>query len=218
VTTVGAEGVLGVVGVPGVAGVRPVGATAALVEVDDASRALALSLWLRSRVAAVDIVPAAQTVLVDGCSAADLHAVVGHWSGAVEARSGPSVEVPVVYDGPDLPALASGLGLSVAELVAAHTEVEHVVAFCGFAPGFGYLTGSPWDVPRLASPRARVEPGSVGLAGCWTGVYPTASPGGWQLIGRTDVVLWDPSAPRPALFEPGTRVRFVEVASLGGGV
>ncbi|WP_229662644.1 5-oxoprolinase subunit B family protein [Nocardioides phosphati] len=209
--------VLSVSGVPGVTAVRPVGATAALVEVDDAAHALALSLWLRSRVAALDVVPAAATVLVDGCSAADLHAVVGHWTGSADTPDGPLVEVPVVYDGPDLAGVAGLLGLTVDEVVAAHTETEHVVAFCGFAPGFGYLAGSPWDVPRLASPRAWVEPGSVGLAASWTGVYPTASPGGWQLVGRTDVVLWDPSAPRPALFEPGTRVRFVQVAALGGG-
>jgi KipI family sensor histidine kinase inhibitor len=209
--------VLAVAGVPGVRGVRAFGATAALVEVDDAARALALSLWLRDRVAAVEIVPAAATVLVDGCSAADLHAAVGHWTGESAVVEGPLVEVPVVYDGPDLAAVSSLTGLSADEVVATHTHIEHVVAFCGFAPGFGYLAGSPWDVPRLASPRSRVAPGSVGLAGCWTGVYPTASPGGWQLIGRTDVVLWDPSAPRPALFAPGTRVRFVEVAALGGG-
>ncbi|HSX66964.1 allophanate hydrolase subunit 1 [Nocardioides sp.] len=209
--------VLSVTGVTGVTGVRPVGSAAALVEVDDPSRALALSLWLRARVVAVDIVPAARTVLVDGCPASMVAALVEEWSGSTEVPDGPLVEVPVVYDGPDLAPLAELLGLAVDELVAAHAAVEHVVAFCGFAPGFGYLQGSPWEVPRLASPRPRVEPGSVGLAGAWTGVYPTASPGGWQLIGRTDVVLWDPSAPRPALFEPGTRVRFVEVASWGGG-
>ena len=208
--------VLAVEGVRGVTGVRPVGATAALVEVDDAARALALSQWLRGRVEAVDIVPAAATVLVDGASAADLHAVVGHWSGESAVADGPLVEVPVVYDGPDLSSLAGHLGLSPEELVAAHTDVEHVVAFCGFAPGFGYLQGSPWDVPRLASPRPRVSPGSVGLAGAWTGVYPSASPGGWQLVGRTDVVLWDPTREAPALFAPGTRVRFVAVDSLGG--
>lgn len=204
-------GVLPVEGVPGVTAVRPVGVTAALVEVADARRALALALWLRERVPATDVVPAAASVLVDGCPAADLHAVVGHWSGEAAVGEGPLVEVPVVYDGPDLAALADHLGLTPAALVAAHTGVEHVVAFCGFAPGFGYLAGSPWDVPRLASPRSRVAPGSVGLAGGWTGVYPSASPGGWQLVGRTDVVLWDASREAPALFSPGTRVRFVEV-------
>ncbi len=215
--TAGEAAVLALAGVPGVRGVRPVGAAAALVEVDDAARALALSQWLRGRVAAVDIVPAAATVLVDGASAADLQAVVGHWSGESTGADGPLVEVPVVYDGPDLSSLAARLGLAVDELVAQHTAVEHVVAFCGFAPGFGYLQGSPWDVPRLASPRPRVEPGSVGLAGTWTGVYPTASPGGWQLIGRTHVVLWDPTRESPALFAPGTRVRFVAVDALGSG-
>ncbi|MDO7869420.1 5-oxoprolinase subunit B family protein [Nocardioides jiangxiensis] len=200
-----------------VLGVRPVGHAAALVEVADAAAALALSLWLRERLQAVDIVPAAATVLVDGCAVADLHAVVGHWTGESAAASGPLVEVPVVYDGPDLPALAGQLGLSPAEVVAQHAAVEHVVAFCGFAPGFGYLQGSVWDVPRLASPRPRVEPGSVALAGGWTGIYPSASPGGWQLVGRTDAVLWDPSRESPALLAPGTRVRFRPVASLEEG-
>lgn len=196
--------------------VRPFGASAALVEVADAASALALSLWLRERIAAVDIVPAASTVLIDGCTAADVHAVVGHWTGESDTVTGRLVEIPVVHDGPDLPSLAGRLDLSVAGLVAQHTAIEHVVAFCGFAPGFGYLQGSPWDVPRLASPRARVEPGSVGLAGTWTGVYPSASPGGWQLIGRTDVALWDPTRESPALLAPGTRVRFRAVDRLEG--
>lgn len=197
--------------------VRPFGEHAALVEVADASQALALSQWLRQRVRAVDIVPAAASVLVDGVTAADLAAVVHHWDGEVSTVGGPVVEVRVVYDGPDLPTLASALGLAVPDLVETHASVEHVVAFCGFAPGFGYLAGSPWDVPRLASPRQRVEPGSVALAGTWTGIYPSASPGGWQIVGRTDAVLWDPSRPSPALLAPGTRVRFRPVASLGGG-
>jgi KipI family sensor histidine kinase inhibitor len=191
-------------------GVRPVGENAALVEVADAATALALSLWLRERIPATDIVPAAASVLVDGCSPADLHAVVQHWTGDVDLLAGPVVEMEVVYDGPDLAPLAEVLGISPRDLVARHTAVEHVVAFCGFAPGFGYLQGSPWDVPRLASPRPRVEPGSVALAGTWTGVYPSASPGGWQIVGRTDAVLWEPSRTSPALLAPGTRVRFRE--------
>ncbi len=196
--------------------VRQVGAHAALVAVGSPAAALALSLWLHERVQALDIVPAAATVLVDGITAADLAAVVHQWDGSVSAASGPLVEIPVVYDGPDLASLAASLGLPVSELVSAHAGTEHVVAFCGFAPGFGYVSGSPWDVPRLASPRARVEPGSVALAGTWTGVYPSASPGGWQLIGRTDVVLWDPSRESPALLAPGTRVRFRPVEALAG--
>lgn len=195
-----------------VLGVRPVGAHAALVEVADASSALGLALWLRERVQAVDVVPAAASVLVDGCEPASLAAVVHQWPGGAGVADGPVVEIDVTYDGPDVESLAARLGVTPAELVAQHVAVEHVVAFCGFAPGFGYLSGSPWDVPRLKSPRARVPAGAVGLAGRWTGVYPTASPGGWQVIGHTDAVLWDASREAPALLAPGTRVRFREVA------
>lgn len=194
-----------------VLGVRPVGLHAALVEVADAGEALGLALWLRERIQAADIVPAAATVLVDGCEPSSLAAVVHQWTGGADVPAGPLVQIDVVYDGPDLEPLADHLDLTPAQLVAGHTAVEHVVAFCGFAPGFGYLAGSPWDVPRLPSPRARVDAGSVALAGTWTGVYPSASPGGWQLIGRTDAVLWDPARESPALLAPGTRVRFREV-------
>ena len=189
--------------------VRPVGATAVLAEVEDAGQALALALWLRGQVEAVEVVPAAQTVLVDGCHPLAVQAALARWKPTSEVPEGPLVEVPVTYDGPDLASTADLLGLTPDELIEAHARVEHVVSFCGFAPGFGYLAGSPWQVPRLDSPRARVEAGSVGLAGTWTGIYPSASPGGWRLIGRTDAVLWDASRTPPALLAPGTRVRFV---------
>lgn len=189
--------------------VRPFGVHAALVEVDGPEQALSLALWLRDRVDAVEVVPAARTVLVDGVAPLGVQSAVRDWTPGPAAAAGELVEVPVRYDGPDLSAVAATVGLSVDELVRRHSEAEHVAAFCGFAPGFAYLTGSPWDVPRRATPRPRVEPGSVGLAGPYTGVYPTASPGGWQLIGSTDVVLWDPGRPTPALLQPGTRVRWV---------
>lgn len=88
------------------------------------------------------------------------------------------------------------------------------VAFCGFAPGFGYLTGLPerYHLPRRATPRTAVPAGSLALAGEYAGVYPRSSPGGWQLIGSTDAVLWDPEREPAALFAPGVRVRFEEVA------
>ena len=123
------------------------------------------------------------------------------------------MEVPTRYDGPDLEAVARLWEMTTAEVVRTHTGTEMVVAFCGFAPGFAYCTGLPerLSVPRLDTPRTRVPVGSVGLAGSFTGVYPTASPGGWQLLGRTDLTLWDPSRPEPATLSPGTRVRFVEV-------
>ncbi len=124
----------------------------------------------------------------------------------------PSVEVPTTYDGADLDDVARLWGMTRAEAVATHTGTAFVVAFCGFAPGFAYCTGLPDDlaVPRLDRPRARVPAGSVGLAGEFTGVYPGESPGGWRLIGRTDLRLWDATRDEPALLAPGTRVRFTE--------
>ncbi|GFJ90481.1 hypothetical protein Prum_041230 [Phytohabitans rumicis] len=101
--------------------------------------------------------------------------------------------------------------MPVAEAVERLAGTELRVAFCGFAPGFAYLAGLPasWAVPRLASPRPRVPAGSVGLAGEYAGIYPTASPGGWRLVGRTDAVLFDVRRDPPALLAPGTRVRLV---------
>jgi KipI family sensor histidine kinase inhibitor len=125
-----------------------------------------------------------------------------------------AVELPVRYDGEDLDEVADLLGLTRADVIALHTSSDWRVAFCGFAPGFAYLVTDHdrLRVPRRASPRPSVPAGSVGLAGEFSGVYPRSSPGGWQLIGSTDAVLWDPSASRPALLAPGTRVRFVEAS------
>ena len=129
------------------------------------------------------------------------------------SADGPRVEIPVSYDGPDLAEVASLSGLPVAEIIRLHSTTEFTVAFCGFVPGFAYLTGLPVElqVPRRRQPRTRVEPGSVGLAGEFTGVYPRATPGGWQLIGRTSATLWDAARSSPALLTPGAQVRFVPV-------
>ena len=188
---------------------RAVGDRALLAEVADAGQALSLALWARGRVHADEVVPAACTVLFDGCQPEAVVAQLGSWEPGDETATGELVEIPVDYDGPDLGSLAQSLGLSADDLVAEHASTEHVVAFCGFSPGFSYLTGSAWQVPRLSTPRSRVDPGSVGLAGPFTGIYPTASPGGWQIIGRTDAILWDATRSEPALLPPGTRVRFV---------
>jgi KipI family sensor histidine kinase inhibitor len=119
--------------------------------------------------------------------------------------------VPVVYDGEDLHDVAGLTSLSVQEVVLRHAAPEYVVAFLGFAPGFPYLVGldPALHVPRRPTPRTRVPVGSVGLAGPQTGIYPTASPGGWQLIGRTDRVLFDERRDPPALLAAGDRLRFV---------
>ncbi len=190
------------------------GPDALLVEVGDAAEALALYRAARAHaVAARDVVPAARSVLFSGCAdpellAAELARLTPEASAPTEA---PLVEVPTTYDGPDLEDVARRWDMTLAEVVATHTSVDFVVAFCGFAPGFAYCTGLPaaLAVPRHPDPRPRVPVGSVGLAGEFTGVYPAASPGGWRLLGRTDLLLWDADRAEPATLAPGTRVRFV---------
>ncbi len=124
------------------------------------------------------------------------------------------MEVRVRYDGPDLDEVARLTGLTVAEVVAAHTGTPWRVAFGGFAPGFAYLVGGDprLRVPRRATPRPSVPAGSVGLAGEFSGVYPRSSPGGWQLLGTSEAPLWDERRDPPALLGPGALVRFVDEA------
>ncbi len=186
--------------------VRSVGWSAALVE---CSTPLSVAAWLADRVDAVDIVPGERTVLVDGAAADAVSSALSGFLVTPARSTSRLIELPTVYDGEDLPLVARHLALSPDEVVERHLATAFTVAFCGFAPGFGYLTGLPWTVPRLAAPRPRVPAGSVGLAGPYTGVYPSASPGGWLLIGRTDVRLFDVDASPPALLAPGTTVRFV---------
>jgi KipI family sensor histidine kinase inhibitor len=125
---------------------------------------------------------------------------------------GPLVEVPVSYDGEDLDDVASLAGISREEVARRHLAGEYVAAFCGFAPGFAYLDGldPALRVARRDSPRTRVPAGSVAIADRFAAVYPRESPGGWQLLGRTSLSLWDVAADPPARLVPGTRVRFVE--------
>jgi KipI family sensor histidine kinase inhibitor len=119
------------------------------------------------------------------------------------------VDVPVSFDGEDLPFVAAHWGLTVNEAVARLTGTAFTVAFCGFAPGFAYLRGLAGSVPRLDQPRTKVPAGSVALAGAFAGIYPTGSPGGWRLVGRTTLSLFDVDRDPPALLTPGTTVRLV---------
>ena len=129
----------------------------------------------------------------------------------------PTVEIPVQYDGPDLDEVCKLTGLTRDEVVNAHTHTPWRVAFTGFSPGFAYLCGgdSRLQVPRRSEPRTSVPAGSVGLAGEFSAVYPRSTPGGWQLLGHTDGVLWDVDRQPPALLQPGSTVRFVDIG-LGG--
>jgi KipI family sensor histidine kinase inhibitor len=204
--------------------VLPSGTAGLLLECADLDEVLGLYGVLEAEPPAgvLDVVPAARTVLLvldpqatspDRVRAAveDLEA----GEGLASAREDESVlEVPVVYDGEDLGDVAGILGCDTEEVVRRHTSGLWTVAFCGFAPGFGYLTADEgdWSIPRRKSPRTKVPPGSVALAGEFSGVYPRESPGGWQLIGRTDLPVFDLDRDPPALLAPETRVRFVEVS------
>lgn len=191
---------------------RPVGADALLLEVDspldwfaalDAERAA-------GRLPVVDIVPGARTVLLDGVrDPAGLAARLRSFAiDPAAVRHEPPLVVDVVFDGVDLPFVASLAGLSVPDLVATLTDISFSVAFCGFAPGFAYLSGLPWNVPRLDTPRTRVPAGSVALAAEFAGIYPSPSPGGWRIVGHSDVELFCVDREPPALFTPGRTVRF----------
>jgi KipI family sensor histidine kinase inhibitor len=189
--------------------ILPVGRRAVLVEVDSAEDAVSLATWARERSLAREVVPGAETVLLDGVlERKALSDRLSSWS-PTAVEPGPEVEIPVTYDGPDVEDVAGHWGCAVDEVAARHQATPFVAAFCGFAPGFAYLAGLDADVPRLATPRTRVPAGSVALAGRWCGVYPTTSPGGWRIIGTTDADLWDARRDPPALLGPGTRVRFV---------
>lgn len=203
--------------------VLPAGRHGLLVELPDAEAAEAFHAEvLRRRAAGVlpgmtEIVPGARTVLLDGLDGAAetklLAEELKHWEVLPLCRStGASVEIPVRYDGSDLAEVAGMWGVSPEEVARVHAATAFRVAFCGFAPGFGYLTGLPRElhVPRRSDPRTRVPAGAVGLAGPYTGVYPRSSPGGWQLIGTAvRTVLWDAGREPAALLAPGTLVRFV---------
>ena len=164
----------------------------------------------------LELVPAARTVLARIDPGRLSLRAAEQWmlgTSATDADIGEerSVTIPVRYDGPDLAATAELLGITAHELISRHSGAPWRCGFIGFAPGFAYLAGGGMDVARHATSRQTVPAGSVGLAGEFTGIYPRSSPGGWQLVGTTDVVLWDETRDNPATITPGMRVRF-EVA------
>lgn len=194
------------------------GEQAVLVELDDLSQVHGLYRQLRADRPAgvVELVPAARTLLVGFDPAqvdftrlvADISSRsydVGYDGGRAD------VEIPVRYDGADLAHVAAVAGVSEQEVVERHLAGRYTSAFCGFAPGFAYLTGLDpvLHVARRESPRTRVPAGAVALADEFTAVYPHSSPGGWRIIGHTDVAVWDLGRDPPTLLAPGTRVRFV---------
>jgi KipI family sensor histidine kinase inhibitor len=195
--------------------VLPYGDAALLAEPDEPATVLALAAAARDEPGVLEVVPAARTVLVRAEPAAigrlarrlpQLAATLPPAPGS----AGEPVVLDVHYDGADLADTAAELGLDPDGLVRRHISGRYVVAFCGFAPGFAYLTGldESLHVARLREPRTRVPAGSVGIAGEFTGVYPRPSPGGWRLLGHTGAPLWDLDRTPPALLVPGTSVRF----------
>ncbi|MEU7479922.1 5-oxoprolinase subunit PxpB [Lentzea sp. NPDC042327] len=190
---------------------RRCGTDALLVEVDSLTEVAAVRAALHGLPGVEELVPAARTVLVKGALPRVREVLANVDLTKAPATESRQVTIPVTYDGPDLDLVAETAGIGTAEVVELHTAATYEVAFCGFAPGFGYLAGLPEVLrqPRLDSPRTKVPAGSVGIAGEFTAAYPRATPGGWRLIGRTRITLFDPGAETPALLAPGDEVRFV---------
>lgn len=189
--------------------VRPSGDRAVLLDCESLDEAQA---WFAALHEQADAVLGARTVLLRGAPP-ELRRIVGRVRPAepssITARD--AVTILVRYDGEDLDDVAAHTGLTSDEVVAAHTGTPWTVAFGGFSPGFAYLVGGDERlvVPRRDTPRTSVPAGSVGLAGEFSGVYPRSSPGGWQLIGSTDAVMFDVDRDPAALLSPGATVRFV---------
>ena len=207
------------------------GEHAVLVEVGALDGVLTFAHAVKDAVAAgsvgfteiVDVVPAAATVLIvvgDDAPIVPVRQALASLSVPASGElplSDQVIEIPVCYDGPDLAEVARLTGLSVQDVVAAHTGSDWRVAFGGFAPGFAYLSwgDARLTVPRRPEPRTSVPAGSVALAGDFSAIYPRSSPGGWQLIGHTESVVFDVTREPPALLQPGAAVHFVEVSGPG---
>ncbi|MEP7022653.1 MAG: 5-oxoprolinase/urea amidolyase family protein [Actinomycetota bacterium] len=202
---------------------RPAGDAALLVEAGELAGPLAAAVRSWRLPGVTDVIAGARTVLIiTEPGRWDLGELERRVTAAAPAPGEPwaggqaAAEIPVVYDGPDLAEVAQLTGLTPDEVIARHAGAQYTVGWLGFSPGFAYLTGldPALQVPRLAAPRTAVPAGSVAIAGGLAAVYPTASPGGWRLLGRTSVRLWDSHRVPPALLGPGMAVRFRPVAEL----
>jgi KipI family sensor histidine kinase inhibitor len=203
--------------------VRPAGDHSVLLELDGNASVHAVAALARERFAdlLVDVVPGHTTLLLvchPGSAPPDFSELVARDpasspadpSDAVSAPEPPAKSLRVSYDGEDLPAIAQTLGIDRERVIELHCAPTYTVAFMGFAPGFPYLIGLPpeLELPRLVTPRVDVPAGSVAVAAAYCGIYPRSSPGGWNLLGRTDVTLFDADHHPPALLAPGDQVRF----------
>jgi 5-oxoprolinase (ATP-hydrolysing) subunit B len=203
------------------AAVRRVGDAALLVEIEPMARLVAARAVSHAGiVGVVDVVAGERSVLVtfdpltaaaDGLEAQVAAVVASLGKGSADPSD--ELSIAVRYDGPDLDDVAALTGLEPAQVIARHVACSYVVAFMGFAPGFGYLDGldPTLAVPRLATPRTKVAPGSVAIAGRRSCIYPRATPGGWRVLGHTEHPLFDAAADPPSALWAGRRVQFVRV-------
>jgi KipI family sensor histidine kinase inhibitor len=198
-------------------GLRPVGDRAVLVELADNDAVQSLAAAVREQLSGelAEVVPGELTVvLVWRARRPPIHEVGLRLQQIALPPTHPSplqrIVIPVRYDGPDLEHVAGLTGLDPGEVVGLHTAADYRVAFIGFAPGFAYLRGGDQRlaVPRRDTPRERVSAGSVAIAAGYSAVYPTDSPGGWQILGHTELTMFDPGRDPPVLLEPGARVSF----------
>jgi KipI family sensor histidine kinase inhibitor len=205
--------------------VRAAGAAAVLATFDSLAEVVAFRAGLADDPPAevTEVVSGARTLLfrfdpavTDAGRVRSLLSEVRPSRPADDGQQRTPVVVPVTYDGADLDAVTALTGMSRDDLVAWHTGQVWTSAFCGFAPGFSYMTGTApsLDLPRRDTSRTAVPSGAVALAGEFSAVYPRTSPGGWQLIGRTEVPMWSLERTPPALAPAGVRLRFVDAEAL----
>ncbi len=199
--------------------IRPMGDRALLVTTPNPASLATAICGLRLD-GVTEAVPAAETVLIrfdPTCNRSNLRRAINELDDLpATTNSRTHVVIPVTYDGEDLDDVANACGIDVAEVIAIHCAPTYTVAFCGFAPGFAYLSGLDprLTVSRMSTPRPRVRAGAVAIADRWSAVYPRASPGGWRLLGTTTMSLFDLSRTQPAALKPGDTVQFTPVTSV----